>query len=55
MDKKENTNATPSKPKLVMELYHFPGSGEYEPAAVYATSQEEAKKVWEKERKAINK
>ena len=48
-----NKAITSAETKSAEIEFHFPGSGEYEPLTVKATSREEAQAIWEKEKKSV--
>lgn len=48
-----NKQITEAENKEVLEEYHFAGGGEYLPMTVKAKNQEEAEKIYLKERKKI--
>lgn len=41
------------KKSAAKEIFHFSGSGEYEPVSIEASDREEAEKKWEKIRRKV--
>jgi len=46
---------TLNKGSNIIEEYHFPGGGEYEPMTIEATSRESAEAEWLQRRRKVNK
>jgi hypothetical protein len=53
MEKEYKNKAINQSVNKELNLYHFPGGGEYEPLTVEAESFDEAKKIWEQKRKKV--